>query len=911
MKYFLLFLYFVFSIGSVNGQAVFTKLAEKRYSDLPVNLRIENSGIYCISSFDLVKDDIWLNAFDSPVSYCITGNRLQKTINQNRSAEGFIPGSDKLQCALPDNQITSDPNNRYTLKRSFLFNKQDVFEDDCGILSNAAGEKITVNVKNRNELVLNYEIQNFNKTFKLNFPSTLAYSDLIGIDSKGNSFVLVETYVCEIPLRVKREVYTLSPEGSVLSILEVPSIKYLYMVRDFQVDAEGNLYHLLTEEDKLTLIKWSNLTIPASGKISYPQEYNYELNYNNIVPNTEAVVSAGLNESLGKQNSGVQAVSRSTALRIAESYVLYKYQCKQNNLAPSDVTGPDGDVVRTPSWLIVGMNAKVPYMWGGFCTLSAFSNGLLSGRYSGDINTAGVSGYAVGVDCSGFVSRCWSLNYHCTTSGMPDITTQYSSWDEMKPGDAVLKNGHVRMFIDKASNGALRIAEASARDWAVSYWTYTPSDLTAYTPRSYNGMINDYSVKQPLLLSALKQSDGTAKITFSCDTAGVKGFRLYSSADGTNWRQIQNENTLNSFSTTVTMSGNTEYYRVSSVLNNSTLTESGLSNALGTGKSSTAAKKILIVDGFDRDAGGWRGNGTVFTIRYGNALSALNMPFESVKSSQLANLSGILNNYDAVYWMSGDESTLNETFSTAEQALVQSYLEGGGKLFVSGSEIGWDLSAKGTASDKSFYSTYLKASFLNDNASSKSAAGVAGSALGGTNFNFAQTYEVGYPDEIGISGGSTLCMQYANGKGAGIQYSGTLGASTNAAKLIYLGFPLETTANDTAFNSVITKSSRFFFPEFSAVSLNGNAPQSFSLLQNYPNPFNPSTIITYALPRLSHVDLKIYDMLGREVSTLVSKEQSAGEYKVQFDASSLPSGMYVYSIEAGEFRASKKLLLIK
>ncbi|MGE5402882.1 MAG: hypothetical protein ACM3S2_20980, partial [Ignavibacteriales bacterium] len=70
MKYFLLFLYFVLSVGSTAGQAVFTKLAEKKYSDRPVSLRIENSGIYCISSFDLDKDGIWLNAFDSPVSYC-------------------------------------------------------------------------------------------------------------------------------------------------------------------------------------------------------------------------------------------------------------------------------------------------------------------------------------------------------------------------------------------------------------------------------------------------------------------------------------------------------------------------------------------------------------------------------------------------------------------------------------------------------------------------------------------------------------------------------------------------------------------------------------------------------------------------------------------------------------------------
>ncbi|HEX2925202.1 MAG TPA: T9SS type A sorting domain-containing protein, partial [Ruminiclostridium sp.] len=88
-------------------------------------------------------------------------------------------------------------------------------------------------------------------------------------------------------------------------------------------------------------------------------------------------------------------------------------------------------------------------------------------------------------------------------------------------------------------------------------------------------------------------------------------------------------------------------------------------------------------------------------------------------------------------------------------------------------------------------------------------------------------------------------------------------------------------------------------------------PDNYILMQNYPNPFNPATTISYSIPKGSFIELKVFDMLGREASTLVSKEQGAGEYKVQFDASSLPSGMYIYSIQAGEFRASKKLLLIK
>lgn len=85
----------------------------------------------------------------------------------------------------------------------------------------------------------------------------------------------------------------------------------------------------------------------------------------------------------------------------------------------------------------------------------------------------------------------------------------------------------------------------------------------------------------------------------------------------------------------------------------------------------------------------------------------------------------------------------------------------------------------------------------------------------------------------------------------------------------------------------------------------------FTLGQNYPNPFNPSTTISYSIPKKSIVELKVYDMLGREVETLVNKMQNEGEYKIQFNGSSLPSGIYVYTIQAGEYRTSKKLMLLK
>ena len=88
-------------------------------------------------------------------------------------------------------------------------------------------------------------------------------------------------------------------------------------------------------------------------------------------------------------------------------------------------------------------------------------------------------------------------------------------------------------------------------------------------------------------------------------------------------------------------------------------------------------------------------------------------------------------------------------------------------------------------------------------------------------------------------------------------------------------------------------------------------PDNFELSQNYPNPFNPSTTIRYSIPELSNVELKVYDILGSEVASLVNEEKDSGVYTVSFDASNLSSGIYLYRLQAGSFIQTKKMILIK
>lgn len=118
-------------------------------------------------------------------------------------------------------------------------------------------------------------------------------------------------------------------------------------------------------------------------------------------------------------------------------------------------------------------------------------------------------------------------------------------------------------------------------------------------------------------------------------------------------------------------------------------------------------------------------------------------------------------------------------------------------------------------------------------------------------------------------------------------------------------------AMDTAGMSPYSAVAHFTTGTLLAVKEANASPKDFALLQNYPNPFNPTTVIGYQLPVNSLVTLKVYDIIGREVKTLVNGPQIAGSYTVRFDGGNLPSGVYFYKIRTEEYSDVKKLILIK
>jgi len=122
--------------------------------------------------------------------------------------------------------------------------------------------------------------------------------------------------------------------------------------------------------------------------------------------------------------------------------------------------------------------------------------------------------------------------------------------------------------------------------------------------------------------------------------------------------------------------------------------------------------------------------------------------------------------------------------------------------------------------------------------------------------------------------------------------------------------------------SSYSKSGDIYFLKFNGTGLISgvknitadNVPEKFELGQNYPNPFNPTTKISFAVPQSSNgmqVTLKVYNIIGQEISTLVNKRLSSGMYEVNFNGENLSSGTYIYTIKAGNFYSSRKMMLIK
>ncbi|MCX8056252.1 MAG: T9SS type A sorting domain-containing protein [Ignavibacteria bacterium] len=149
--------------------------------------------------------------------------------------------------------------------------------------------------------------------------------------------------------------------------------------------------------------------------------------------------------------------------------------------------------------------------------------------------------------------------------------------------------------------------------------------------------------------------------------------------------------------------------------------------------------------------------------------------------------------------------------------------------------------------------------------------------------------------------------------GHAVQHLEKLNDTTYRAHIVYLA---DLTTGVGPFDNVLTDNPIVYTtydiiaPVQTSVD-DPNVVNTFYLSQNYPNPFNPTTNIKFSIAQKSHVTLKVFDVLGREVATLVNEVKDAGQYTVKFDAKDLPTGVYLYTLNAGDYSVTKKMMLVK
>ncbi len=317
-------------------------------------------------------------------------------------------------------------------------------------------------------------------------------------------------------------------------------------------------------------------------------------------------------------------------------------------------------------------------------------------------------------------------------------------------------------------------------------------------------------------------------------------------------------------------------------------------------------KKLLIVDGFHRRSSYTKPThdfaSTTYLLGLYDAVGHVNV--STCMNDQVISGKIKLSDFDIVFWFLGDESTVDETFNSYEQNKVKDYLSQGGKLFVTGAEIAWDLDHKGSVTDKAFYHDYLKAEYVSDGAKGRSPAkGISSTDFGGVNLNFSVRYEEDYPDVLAGLGGAKSILKYNEGSVAGIAYKGKIGGGSSNAAVVNLGFALETVKNRQQLKTFFEKLLLYFDTKVSTKEL---ATNFNSKIKVYPTLVKDIVKIESKLDDNPQVVINVFNIKGERVFN--TKQQLISQKILHIDLSGLSKGIYFLNINNGKKIVSKKIV---
>ena len=393
------------------------------------------------------------------------------------------------------------------------------------------------------------------------------------------------------------------------------------------------------------------------------------------------------------------------------------------------------------------------------------------------------------------------------------------------------------------SNDCTVLKSPAGREWLARATTRgLVKHLSGYYPAS--NISTNSAPDRPIDLKAVNSGSGQVAVSWAMPARDAasgglpQGFVLYTSTDGQGFGNpisVPGAGATNKVVTNLN-AGATIFFRVCATNAGGESLDSAVAGVRVTASGAKAG--VLVVDGFERNDSGLTPtrhvtnrtasisyanvslvrprmiNGFDYVKEHGLALAAAGQTFDYVGSALVS--SALLTNYGKVVWILGEESTVDETFGSAEQTAATAYLNAGGRLFVSGAEIGWDLGRAGvsSAADLNFFTNVLRAVYAYDSGSNQWVTGTAAGFLNGvTNvlFNYTnllpQVYAANYPDVLRAGSGGVTAAVYgasaAGALGAIVQYS-------NATyRTVVMGFPFETITNEETRAIVMTKAMQF------------------------------------------------------------------------------------------------------
>lgn len=381
----------------------------------------------------------------------------------------------------------------------------------------------------------------------------------------------------------------------------------------------------------------------------------------------------------------------------------------------------------------------------------------------------------------------------------------------------------------------------------------------------------------------------------------VDDYKVYLSTDGTNYSFYQ-QYASNNFSVSGLQS-NTIYYVKIAAENSSG--SSSLSEVLGA-ITTDSTSKYLIVNGFDRASAG---NTYDFVRQHATAIWHDTIAFSSATNEAVLDGLVLLGNYPALDYILGEESTVDETFDNNEQDLIETYLDAGGYLFVSGAEIAWDLHYKGTVQDQSFFESYLKSYYANDAPNGTSATYYDFEGLGNglldtlsiTAFDDGThgTYNVDYPDVLlGVYGGIEI-LKYSGvtSQSAGVMFEGPFpgAAAQDTGKLVIFGFPFETVYPESKRFTIMSEINDFFFPKITAQNPGLGIEHPSMDIKIYPNPTNGTVFFSQIIDRI------IVSTMEGEVVGIFTNSST-------IDLSLLSEGVYILRLTTAESDTYNKIV---